>query len=78
MSSLWDISTDTVVTALIVVGIGILVIAWIFAGRRRPAATSELEQRRLAGREAEVVTASSYSLAADTGRRGIQGDRKSL
>ena len=66
MSSLWDISTDTVVTALIVVGIGTLVIAWIFAGRRRPAATSELEQRRLAGREAEVVTASSYSLAADT------------
>ena len=57
MLSLWNISTDTVVTALIAVGIGALVIAWLFAGRRRPAQASALEHRRLAGREAEVASA---------------------
>ena len=58
MSSLWELSTDTVVTALIVAGISLLALAWLFAGRRRPQSKrSALEQRRLAGREAEVFVA---------------------
>lgn len=54
MSWLWEISTDSVVTVLIVVCISALAIAWLLAGRRRPAKRGSLEQRRLAGREAEV------------------------
>jgi len=57
MSSLWELSTDTVVTAVIVVGISVLVIAWLLAGPRRPAKTNVLEEKRRAGREAEVLKA---------------------
>lgn len=53
MFSSGELSTDSVVTALIVVSISALAIAWIFAGRRRPVKEGSLEQRRLAGREAE-------------------------
>lgn len=59
MSSLWELSTDTVVTAVIVVGISMLVIAWLLAGPRRPAQTSVLEERRRAGREAEDLETSA-------------------
>lgn len=57
MSLLWELSTDSVVTALIVVCISSLATAWLFAGRRRPVKTVALEQRRLAGREADVFVA---------------------
>lgn len=57
MYSLWDLSTDSVVTTLIVICISALAIAWLFAGRRRPVKSSELEQRRLEGREAEDLVA---------------------
>lgn len=57
MFSVWEISTDSIVTALIVVCISALAIAWLFAGRRRPSKGGSLEQRRLAGREAEVDAA---------------------
>lgn len=58
MSSLWELSTDTVVTALIVAGISLLALAWLFAGRRRPQnKRNALEQRRLEGRDAEVFVA---------------------
>ncbi len=53
MSSMWDMSADTFVTVLISVTVGFLAIAWLFAGRRRPAQRSGLEHRRLVGREAE-------------------------
>lgn len=60
MSSLWELSTDTIVTAVIVVGISFLAIAWLFAGGRKsgkPKTNGSLEQRRLEGREAEVIAA---------------------
>lgn len=59
MFSLWELSTDTVVTALIVVCISSLAIAWLFAGRRRPVKNVSLEQLRLEGREADVFAAPS-------------------
>lgn len=58
MSSLWELSTDTVVTTLIVAGISALSLAWLMAGRRQPPARrTALEQRRLEGREAEIYDA---------------------
>jgi len=60
MFSVWEISTDSIVTALIVVCISALAIAWLFAGRRNPSKGGSLEQRRLAGREAEVYAAPPF------------------
>ncbi len=57
MFSVWEVSTDSIVKTLIVVCISALAIAWLFAGRRRPAKEGSLEQRRLAGREAEIFAA---------------------
>lgn len=61
MFSVWENSTDGIVTALIVVCISVLALAWLFAGRRRPSKGGSLEQRRLAGREAEVYEAPPVS-----------------
>lgn len=59
MFSVWEISTDSVVKVLIAVCISALAIAWLFAGRRRRPKGGSLEQRRLAGREAEVYATPS-------------------
>lgn len=66
MSSMWELSTDDVVTILIVACISALVVAWVFAGRKNPKKADNLEAMRLAGREAEAYVAPSVSpLLAD-------------
>ena len=54
---MWELSTDDIVTTLIVVCISALAIAWLFAGRRSPKKVDTLEAMRLAGREAEAYVA---------------------
>ncbi len=51
---MWELSTDDIVTTLIVVCISALAIAWLFAGRKSPKKVDTLEAMRLAGREAET------------------------
>ena len=64
MSSLWELSTDNVVTILIVICISALAIAWLFAGRSRPKNASALERNRLVGREAEEFVPVAPSISA--------------
>ena len=64
MSSLWELSTDNVITILIVICISALAIAWLFAGRSRSKNASALERNRLVGREAEEFVPVAPSISA--------------